>query len=98
MTYTMGTGNEPVGREEVRAMFITSVGPTEPEGVGEYYEDHKDAIQKAVTELLKVVGVPEDQVMINISGHANPGHVSLDGFADELIQISVYTSPVKKEK
>lgn len=52
----------------------------------------------AAAKLLAVsVGRLGDEVMVTMSGHANPGHAPRVGWADEVITVSVSARPKKQE-
>jgi hypothetical protein len=51
------------------------------------------AALEAAKLLAAAVGRPDDQVLVNLSGHANPGHGPCAGWSDEAITISVSAVP-----
>lgn len=53
--------------------------------------DQFDAAAKAVADLLStgVVGGPDKSFHCNLVGHANPGHESREGWANDLVNISI---------
>lgn len=48
---------------------------------------------KVVEALARVVGRPEDAVLVSISGHANPAHGPRSGWANEFVAITVSAKP-----
>lgn len=58
--------------------------------------DHVAAVLTALSDLAKTCGLDTDEVGASVSGHANPSHAPVDGYAPEQISISIYVSPVPK--
>jgi hypothetical protein len=58
--------------------------------------EHVTAIHEAAMRLAEVVGRPEDNVSVHVSGHANPGHGPRDGYADEMITLTVTAKPASE--
>lgn len=56
-------------------------------------EQQFTAAMNAARALLDVVGRPEDEVSVSLSGHANPDHGPRDGWANETITITVRAHP-----
>lgn len=63
------------------------------EGAQKPTKDQIKAAQKAVAELVKAVGGKKDTYFVSISGHANPGHEPMPGYANEIISVSVSARP-----
>lgn len=55
--------------------------------------DQVKAAQKAVAALIKAVGPKDSLYYVNMSGHANPNHEPVPGWANETITITVSVSP-----
>jgi hypothetical protein len=52
-----------------------------------------EAAVVAAQALAKVVGRDGDTVHVSISGHANPDHAPRDGWANEMISVTVSANP-----
>lgn len=52
--------------------------------------EHLKAATDAASELASAVGLPSDLLRVTIGGHANPGHGPTEGWADEMITVSIY--------
>ncbi len=66
---------------------------TIPEGVEEAYAEHIAMAKRVATMLADVIGLPDDPVMVSMSGHANPGHAPLEGSGREFIRVTVAAHP-----
>lgn len=86
MSYEFG-GEVP--KSEVNSVYFELDKPEEPEGIGPFFEDHLDAIRKAVDAIVPVVGSSKARISVLVKGHANPGHCPADGYDDESISITV---------
>jgi hypothetical protein len=52
-----------------------------------------NAAVEAAKKLAAVVGRPDDDVHVTLSGHANPDHGPRPGWASEIITVSVSARP-----
>lgn len=52
-----------------------------------------EAAVQAAKALAEVVGRPGDEVIVTISGHANPDHAPRPGWANETVTVSVSATP-----
>lgn len=86
MSYEFGG---EVTKAEVNSVYFELDKPEEPEGIGPFFEDHLDAIRKAVDAIVPVVGSSKARISVLVKGHANPGHCPADGYDDESISITV---------
>lgn len=48
--------------------------------------------------LARAVGRPGDEMTVEFSGHANPGHGPREGYADEYIVVRVTARPAQPEE
>jgi hypothetical protein len=55
--------------------------------------DHVDKIREAVEILASAVGRDVDGVAVHVNGHANPDHAPREGWADEMITVSIRALP-----
>lgn len=67
----------------------TQLGYAEQNGVSDEQTAQIDAALEAASTLAKACGLDADSVVIACSGHANPGHGPKEGWADEMISVSV---------
>lgn len=65
-----------------------------PDVATEQHEQYQVAMEVA-EQLAKVVGRPGDKVIVTLSGHANPGHAPRQGWANEVVTVSVSAVPSK---
>lgn len=54
-----------------------------------------EAIYAAVEDLAKVVGRPEDQVIVEIAGHANPDHAPAWLLSNEVLHLTIRAVPAE---
>jgi hypothetical protein len=59
-----------------------------PDGVDAAFDEHVAAIDEALNALAPVVG-RQGKYRVNVSGHANPDHTPLEGWADEFITLTI---------
>jgi hypothetical protein len=52
-------------------------------------EQQVNAAMQAAAILAQAIGVGDDEVVVNLNGHSNPGHGPAAGWADEQITVSV---------
>lgn len=74
------------------ATVITPSDNQPTEEVGE----HLVAIREAVEAIACVLGRPGDKISVTISGHANPDHAPAEGWANEMINISMNVTDVQR--
>lgn len=67
--------------------------PTLNEEVKAEQREQFAAALAAAKELARVVGRPEDDVHISLTGHANPGHGPRSGWAEEMVSVTVSARP-----
>ena len=72
---------------------LTFKAPTLSDVVEVEQGEQVAAAVEAAKLLVAVVGRPEDQVIVVLNGHANPGHGPRAGWSDETITISVSAVP-----
>lgn len=58
---------------ETNSIYVDIEKP-EGDGVEPFFEDHLDAIKKAIDILVPVIGSPQSKISIFASGTATPGH------------------------
>lgn len=51
--------------------------------------DHVDRVTTALGTILEVVGQADDQVLVSITGHANPDHAPKEGYSNETVSINI---------
>jgi hypothetical protein len=56
-------------------------------------DEHWAAIKDAVLALAAATGRPDDEVVVEVAGHANPGHAPLEGTANEVTYVVVRAVP-----
>lgn len=56
-------------------------------------DEHLAAALDAAAIMAKVVGRPGDPVVVEVSGHANPGHAPQEGVSDEVLHLTVRCIP-----
>ncbi len=87
MSYTFsGEFPKSVG---AKGVFHNAEVQTEPLGVEPFFQDHKDAIENAISTLIDSLGSKDANFKVTVKGHANPGHVSTKGWAEEFIDIRI---------
>ncbi len=86
------TTPQPIDKKHIET--IVGQPQTSPDDVGASYRDHLAAAIEAASILASAVGRDDDQITVNLSGHANPDHAPCRGWADEFIQISVSARPL----
>ena len=92
MSYSASYSN--VVKEHVGNLVIPP--QTQPEGLGLTMKEVNDGVLKAIAELVKVIGRPEDRVTVSISGHCNPNHAPHFNWSNEHVTISItQTAPVE---
>lgn len=52
-----------------------------------------DVATQVARALARVVGRPDDHVRVSMTGHANPNHAPRDGWANEMITVTVSAHP-----
>lgn len=55
----------------------------------EAVKDHLHSTIDAMFALGRAVGTPDDELSVTVSGHSNPHHSPVQGWADEFITISI---------
>jgi hypothetical protein len=66
----------------------TLSGPGEAEA-----REHLAAAAEAGKILAAVIGTDDDELVVRVSGHANPQHKPTEGWADEFVQVIVARVP-----
>ncbi len=78
---------------KVTRMEILDIpAPSYSEWTDEMEEQFEDA-KYAARELAYSVGRPDDQVVVSLSGHVNPGHQPRPGWANDMITVTVTQPP-----
>jgi hypothetical protein len=98
MSYTAYIG--PVPKSELTepdlaaalAEAIAPIAEANPDQA-DAMDDHAKALAKALPELVAVVGPDDALVRVSVSGHANPGHEPVEGWADDAIHVDVVFVP-----
>lgn len=87
------TSQGPIGKHESR--YLPAPDPSEhaPTETGYQFA----AALRAVADLCSAVGRPDDQITVNMSGHANPRHAPAKGWGNEYITVTVTAQPVIPE-
>ena len=73
---------------ELRAKGPSWAGQFDAEETRDEVAEQVEAAVEAALDLLPGLGDPEE-VTVNLYGHANPGHASRGGYANESITVSV---------
>jgi hypothetical protein len=79
---------EPVAKD---AIEVTR--PTLSDYVEAEQQAQLDAATEAARALAQVVGRPDDLVQVSLTGHANPSHAPRQGWADEMVTVTVSARP-----
>lgn len=91
MSYTLTTN--PTNKSDLM-VEVDRLASELPKGnADDERDDHLRAIGDALRALYPVVGRDEDQIKVSVSGHSNINHAPSDGWADEMITITVSVSP-----
>lgn len=91
MSYSVIT--RPVAKDQLLGALdkaLAEAGLSDPEP---HVSDHVATLLAPFPELALGVGRPEDHVQVQITGHANPGHEPVTGWADESITVTVRAVP-----
>jgi hypothetical protein len=72
---------------------IDPADPTLSDAVESEQREQLDVATQAARALARVVGRPGDHVRVSLTGHANPEHAPRDGWANEMITVSVSAHP-----
>lgn len=84
MSYSASTSN--ISKDDIKTI---SVSPqTAP--VGNRSQLHIDLIKAVLPVLATVVGRPEDEISVSISGHANIDGSPVEGWADEFLTVTIH--------
>jgi hypothetical protein len=73
-----------------------AISYTEPAYAAEVETEQRDQLEAAKVAagvLAQAVGRPDDDIRVTVSGHANPEHGPRDGWASEMITVSVSARP-----
>lgn len=81
-----------IAKSEVAALHA-EVHQSQPEGCLVAARDQEQAAAFAAAILAHSVGRPTDDVVVTMSGHANPDHAPTPGWADEFVTITVTAKP-----
>lgn len=90
MSWSSSTG------EAVAKDAITLAEPALSDAVEAEQREQFEAAVEAAKALARVVGRPDDAVFVSVSGHANPGHGPREGWAQELISVTVSAHPARE--
>lgn len=91
MSWSTGTP-EPVDKDAIPHIEAPAVNE-QTDGLAEAQTEQASRAYEAAALLAQQVGRPEDQVVVTMSGHANPGHAPRDGWSDETITVTVSARP-----
>lgn len=95
MSYSMTAGpftKGELGADDIEAA-LKERAATIPDGEGtpaKEIDEHLTASARAISHILEVLGVDEDQVTVSLSGHADPGHEQRPNWSPEFVQLQVH--------
>jgi hypothetical protein len=88
MSYSLSSRTAADINDQIDEYLATTVADSDNQPTTEV-TDHLTAAKQAIATLAAAIGRPDDELVVTISGHANPDHAPRDGWADEFISISV---------
>lgn len=91
MSYSLSltaSKGDVAGQVDEKISGYTPPGPQATEA-----REHLAKIAEVVPQLAEVLGVPDDQLQISISGHANVGHDHASDWAAEFITVTIGVVP-----
>ena len=87
MSYSVSLRTNKIKKSEIcTAETLTST----PDYAQEESLEHIAVAMEVVSKIAQIVGLPEDEIMFTISGHANEGHASNSSWSDEFMTVSVH--------
>lgn len=54
--------------------------------------DHLNGLTPVISQLAANVGLPEDALDVRVGGHANPDHAPREGWAPEMLSVSIHVN------
>lgn len=88
MTWT-AKNPKPIVGERISIDMLDYEPKFPPEPGGDSQRSQYLAVARAVRDLAAAIGRPEDEIAVEVIGHANPGHRPVKGWSNEFIQLTV---------
>lgn len=88
MSWTTNTP-APIGKE---GTLEIPTPPFDQRAAGEAEMQFSYAVDAAKL-LAAAIGRPEDEILVGISGHANPDHAPAEGYSHEFVTLTVSAKP-----